>query len=740
MKVLCILLFSVFLCAGIYASERKRDHVIPEVSEVIKADGVMDEKVWENALMLELNYEVGPGENIKPPVRTEVRFMYTKTHLMVSFKAYDPDTSRIRARICDRDTINPQDHVTVVFDTFNDERSSYNFSCNPFGVQMDAIETPQNYHGRTSWDTIWDSGGKITEYGYCVEMLIPFRAIKFQRNGEGRQTWRVDALRIYPRTNRHRISLFPRDRNNNSYLNQADTISGFKGIRAGKNLEFSPVFSAHVSDSRDAGTHDKFERKKKYEPGLTAKWGFTNNLTLSATVNPDFSQVEADAPQMDVNEPFAIFFPEKRPFFTEGSDYFNTRLDAVYTRIIRDPSWGVKITGKEGPHTIGVYTVKDTVTNLLFPGSTGSSSASVDINNQSSVVRYKYDINDRYTVGGLVTGRKGSGYHNWVYGVDGDFRITSKDKISVQFLSSDTKYGSKIVKDHGVRGDKFRGGALDIFYRHSSRNINWFAGYKDMGEDFRADLGFIPKVGYRSLFAGTTYRWYADSGKWWERTALELEYDQEKEYGGILLKREVSLKFTLSAISQIHAFAEVKREKRYYGERSYNLNEFKLHHCQNIGKDVFIWFTGRYGDRIDYSNYRKGKRLRLKGMMRYEIGRYVKLNLTHTYERMTAASARLYTANQSEVKCTWQFNKKTFFRGVVQYADYRFNSSNYINGHDPVEKHLFTQFLFSYKLNPQTVLFLGYSDNYYNDPNSRYKNLITANRAVFLKIGYALIL
>ncbi len=740
MKSLSIILVIFCMFNISLSAERVRNHNIPEVKSEIKADGLMDEAIWQKALKLNLKYEVNPGENIEPPVKTEVYLIYTKTHLMVGFKAFDPDIKKIRARICDRDTIGAQDHVSVVFDTFNDERSSFNFSCNPLGVQMEAIETAQNHRGRTSWDTIWDSGGRITDYGYCVEMLIPFRAMKFQRRGDKEQTWRFDALRIYPRSSRHRLSIFPRDRNNNSYLSQADTLTGFRGIRAGKSLEFDPVFSAHVSDSRDAGTHDKFDRKSKYEPGLTAKWGFTNNLTLSATVNPDFSQVEADAPQMDVNEPFAIFFPEKRPFFTEGSDYFNTNLDAVYTRIIRDPAWGVKVTGKEGAHTIGAYTVKDTVTNLLFPGSTGSSSASLGMNNRSSVARYKFDINDKYTVGALVTGREGSGYHNWVYGVDGDFRLTSKDRVSFQFLGSNTKYNKHIVEEYDQRKDKFNGGALELFYRHSSRNINWYAGYKDMGEDFRADLGFIPKVGYRSFFAGTTYRWYADTGKWWERTSLELEYDQEKDYSGILLKREVALKFVLIAVSQIHAFAEVKRKRRYYDGKSFDLNEFILHHCMNIGKDTFLWFTGRYGGRIDYTNVREGKRLRLAGRLRYELGKHLKFNLNHTYELMRAASARLYTANQSEVKCTWQFNRKTFLRGVVQYADYRFNSSNYIDGHDPVEKHLFTQFLFSYKLNPQTVLFLGYSDNYYNDPNSRYRNLITANRAVFLKIGYALIL
>ena len=287
----------------------KEPHRVPRVTSKVRVDGVLDDEVWKKALKMEINYEVQPGENIKPPVRTEVLFAYSKTHLYVAFRAFDPNPSKIRATVSDRDRLGTDGFVAVILDPFNDSRRTYDFFCNPYGVQADMIESPDG--GNIQWDAIWDSAGRITDWGYCVEMAIPFTSLRFPRSKED-QVWGVDAVRSYPRNVRHHIGLFPRDRNNNCYMCQAEKLIGFKGVSTPKNLEINPTLSSIYTQEREEFPDGKFAKKEgKVDPGFTARWSFTHNITLSATINPDFSNVEADVAQLDINKQFALFYPEK---------------------------------------------------------------------------------------------------------------------------------------------------------------------------------------------------------------------------------------------------------------------------------------------------------------------------------------------------------------------------------------------------------------------------------------------
>ncbi|MCP5102679.1 MAG: carbohydrate binding family 9 domain-containing protein [bacterium] len=733
--ILVVFLFCmVFYQAAAAESTKNKQYRVPRVDSKIKADGVLDEDIWQKALVLELNYEVQPGENIKPPVRTEVLLANNKTHLFVAFRAFDPEPSKIRARISDRDDTNNQDWVGVILDTFNDERRSYDFLCNPLGVQTDFIEVSGGDGG--TWDAIWDSGGRINEQGYFVEMSIPFSSLRFQRI-EGDQVWGFDAVRSYHRTVRHHIGTFPRDRNNNCYLCQSIKLKGFNGARPGKNIELDPTISAHVTQERENGTEGPFIKDEKFDPGITARWGFTPNLTLSGTVNPDFSQVEADALQLDINEPFALFYSEKRPFFTEGADFFNTRLNAVYTRTMRDPSWGIKLTGKEGANTIGAYMVRDTLTNLIFPGSQSSGSTSLAMDSTSSVLRYRRDFGNKYTVGALFTNRQGGDYYNRVFGFDGDFRFTRKDRIRMQVLGSSTRYPDDAAVEFGQPLDTFNDKALDVIYIHDSRNLDFHVGYKDIGGDFRADLGFIPRVGIRNLYASADYTWFAEPGKWWTRFSVVGEYRQMTDKDGHLLNREGEVTFQYEGPLDTHSLIHLSRTREVYNGISFDMGRWYFHHCMNPSGSMHVSLNITGGDRIDYANTRLGKRINIRPGMMYYIGMRWRLNLSHTYERMWVDSERLYTANQGEMRLAYQFSKRIFLRAILQYVDYRYNVGMYINEIDPVYRHLFTQLLFSYKINPQTVLFLGYSDNYEGYDRHR---LPQVNRTVFLKIGYALVM
>ncbi|MEJ2546039.1 MAG: carbohydrate binding family 9 domain-containing protein, partial [Calditrichaceae bacterium] len=247
---------------------------------------------------------------------SSVSFLYADikntTRIFVAFIAYDPDPSKIRARYCDRDNIWDDDWILILFDTFNDQRRTYDFTCNPLGIQGDMIETPTG--GGDEWDAIWDSDGRITEEGFIVEMAIPFSSLNFP-SGEENQIWGFDAVRSYPRSVRHHIGTWVRDRDNNCYMCQAEKLIGFAGASPGKNVELVPTFNVLRSQERRDETSGPFVNKdEKYELGLTGKWGITPNFTFSGTVNPDFSNIEADILQLDINNQFAIYYPESHTY------------------------------------------------------------------------------------------------------------------------------------------------------------------------------------------------------------------------------------------------------------------------------------------------------------------------------------------------------------------------------------------------------------------------------------------
>ncbi|MEW6368386.1 MAG: DUF5916 domain-containing protein [Acidobacteriota bacterium] len=724
----------VLLTAGEQeATLEANGNVIPRIASPVVIDGILDDEAWNSAWVGELKYEVSPGENTPAPVRTEVLVMYDERNAYFGFRASDPNPEHIRCHIKDRDNLWADDWVGVILDTFNDERRSYDLLVNPAGVQSDFVETASN--GEDEWDAIWESAGKLTGWGYSVEMKVPFSSLRFQR-ATGRQTWGIDAVRNYPRDRTYRFTLFPRDRDNNCYLCQATKIEGFENVTPGKNIELVPTLTGVRTDVReDFPDGEMQKRDQKADVGFTARWGLTTNLTLAGTINPDFSQVEADALQLDINEPFALFYPEKRPFFQEGSDFFNTSFDVVYTRTMREPRWGAKLTGKENAHTIGSYVVQDDVTNLIFPANTSSDSTSLDMRSTDSVFRYKHDFGSDYTVGVIATDREGEGYFNRLAGFDADLRFTSRDHVWMQVLGSSTRYPNQVAAHFNQPEGTFGDHAIHFAYEHDTRTFDYWALYRNVGTGFRADVGFIPKVGYRGYLGGAGYTWNPSEDSWYSRINLSGEYVYHDDQQGALLNKyaDITLQYE-GKPRESHSIFELIRKREVYNAREFDLTQVFVHQCMNPTGDSHVYLNVYAGDRVDYANTQPGRRLRLAPGIGYDIGRHLRVDLSHTYEKMNVDAGRLYTANLSELIAAYQVNTRTFVRAILQYVDYRYDAVLYVDPIDPVYKHLFTQFLFSYKLNPHTVFFLGYSDNY--DPDVDYE-LVRCDRTVFTKIGYA---
>ena len=713
---------------------------VPKVDGELRVDGRMDEDFWDQALRLNVGFEVRPGENIPAPVKTDVYLAYTENFVYAGIKAYDPEPEKIRARINDRDDIWDDDWAGVLFDTFNDERRSIDFLCNPLGVQSDFIEGLGINDGEI--DLIWDSKGIITDKGYTLEMAIPFSSLRFQRT-DGDQIWGFDCVRSYPRDVRHHIGIFPRDRDNNNYWAQTVKLIGFAGASPGRNIEIDPTISGLVSHHRDKPEDDFYgpmrESGRDFEPGISGHWGITPNMTFSAAINPDFAQVEADAAQLDVNTQYALYYSEQRPFFLEGSDFFGTRLDAVHTRTFSDPNWGIKLTGKEGPNTVGFFTVEDSETNLMFPYYDDSEVESMQMKSTGSAFRYKRDLGESSTLGMLVTDREGEDYFNRAASIDGEWRFTKTKRISVQYMRSETDYPNDLDPDLEQKTGSFSGNALDINFLHGTNNLDYYASLRQLDKNFRADLGFIPQSDFRYLTAGWGYTWWSnDNEHWWNMLNLGNGYEFEESLDGSGPYKKIELWANYSGPKQTDT-----NIYGYIGRQNYDGKEFDKTYINwdattHPSRDLLVWAAITAGRQIDFANSRPGTLLALSAYLEYKLGKHVDIGFDHDYEQMQVSDGWLYNANISRLRTVYNFSRRTFFRAIIQFVHYDYHEELYDDAEqESVYENLFTQLLFSYKINPQTVFYLGYSDCYNQDKDL---TLVQSNKTVFAKLGYAFVL
>jgi len=708
-------------------------HRVERAASEIAIDGVLDEAAWQKAAKIELKYETRPGENTPPAVATEAFITYDAGSLYVAFRAHDPQPSAIRAHVSDRDSAFNDDFVGIVLDTFNDERRAFEFFVNPLGVQMDMFMDDVNGNEDSSWDAIWNAAGKINEDGFTVEIAVPFSSLRFPRT-EGEQTWGIDVLRFYPRSQRARISDHPLDRNISCYLCQNSKMTGFSGITPGRNIELAPTATATRTDQReDFPSGPMGKGGVESELGLTAKWGVTPNLTLNAALNPDFSQVEADTAQLDVNTQFALFFPEKRPFFLEGADFFSTPFNIVFTRNVADPSWGAKLTGKEGKNAIGVFAARDEQTNLLFPGSSGSSAGSFDLQTTDAVLRYRRDFGSSSAVGVLFTDREGDGYQNRLAGIDGLYRMTDADRVRLQFLRSQTAYPHEVATSFGQPMGTFADNAYQISYNHDSRDWFAFARYEDVGRGFRADMGFLPQVDYTYLLAGGGRVW---NGNWkgFTRASLGSDWDRREDQSGQRLEDLVEITADCNGPLQSYTSLNVMRRERFFNGVTFKDTLSSLYTELQPTGDLFLSLSLKRGGEIDFVNTQAGDLVQISPSIRYDLGRHLRAQLSHVYQRLDVEGGNLFTANLTQLSGVYQLNVRTFVRAILQYTDIKRRPDLYLTPVDESTKTLFSQLLFSYKLNPQTVLFLGYSDNSAADQRI---DLTRAERTFFLKVGYA---
>ncbi|OLF58443.1 hypothetical protein BTN33_12690 [Aeromonas veronii] len=448
----------------------------------------MDSGEWQNATKVKLPFEIDPGDSTPAKVDTFAYIMEDGEYFYVAFKAYDPNPEIIVANIRDRDNIFGDDFVGVVVDPFNDARIRFDFFVNPLGSQGDLTQDDVQNIEDPTWNAVWNNAGQLNDDGFTVEIAVPYRSIRYTANLDI-QTWGIEFVRNYPRNVSRLMIDAPSDRKLECTLCQYNKVTGMPSLQsAGVDFDIVPSLTYTDSETRAIGG-DWQELDNESELGADLRWAMTENWIVNAAITPDFSQVEADVPQLDINTTFSLFFPETRSFFLDGAEYFNTANQLMHTRNIADPDYGVKLTGQTDNFSLGVIASRDEKTSFLLPSSQG---ASIAVENDSSdvlIARGQYDYVAGNNCGFLLTNRSADDYQNTVESVDGKHHFSPTDILSYQVMYSELDtplsiQNSQIEQSHSDT-------AYSIEYRHKDENASFKVAHTKFGEDFRADMGFI---------------------------------------------------------------------------------------------------------------------------------------------------------------------------------------------------------------------------------------------------------
>lgn len=734
--------------------------VFPQVQlthtdQAFTIDGNLDEPQWAKATPIELIVETSPNENTPAPVKTFAYAMTDGDTLYFAFDARDPDASAIRANLTDRDNAWGDDMIGIKLDPSGQGRLAYQFFVNPYGVQEDSIENELTGDESDAWDGIWQTGAKITERGFQVEVALPLRILNFD-DTDPNPTWGIELVRFYPRSETHRLSIAPLDRNLACTLCQMVPLTGLKDLKASQQLQITPTLTARQDEKR---RNDKspWNTEDEVDVGMDIRWGITPDTLLNATINPDFSQVEADSGQLDVNTTFALFFPEKRPFYLDNADLFDTYESLIHTRNLAEPKYGVKLSGSRQKHSFGILQTKDEQTNFLMPGNLGSSLASLGDDSQNFAGRYRYNYSDDLTIGMLATARTSGDYHNYTLATDGRIDFSAQDYLTFVLIGSDTQYPDDLAASlsgearlRAESKDDLSGISYEVGLNHEERDWNAFASYRHADDDFRADLGFIDTVDSAKAIIGGGYNWYP-TGHFFNKLRVSGDVDRTENNAGELIEQETEIYFSGNGKWQSYFHLYVgDRERR--GRRE-NADSLAIDGNAPLFDETYGGLTLEFtpignldvdvdldiGDEIDFANNQLGESLEINPAINWRPVSQLKLKLEHLWKQLDVDGGTLFTANLTDLRLSWQFDVYSFLRLTAIYTDIERDLSLYTRpGYDADEQSLEAELLYGYKLNPQTVFYLGYADGRFDDDN--LDSLTQTNRSVFAKFSYAWLL
>ena len=738
--------FGVAAGAGVLTG---RPTVRPPVLDVPPAiDGRLDDEVWAEAAHITEFVQISPLDGAPGTERTEVFIAYDNNNIYLGFHAHYTNPSMLRANRSDRDRTPGDDAFVIYIDPFLDQQRAYVFSVNAFGVQSDAILSsrggggfgggggdggPRGFfgppRGDRTWDTLFETAGQMVRDGFTAEMAIPFKSLRYpRRGGTTPHRWGFQIARRI-RGKNETVVWSPVHRDVAGFLPQMGVLDGMTGLSTSRNIEILPTFTAFQFGALDNAGSFQNDRAKP-EGGVNFKYGVTSNLTADVTFNPDFSQIESDRPQIEVNQRFALFYPELRPFFLEGAEIFQFRGPAnlVHTRTIVDPRYGAKLTGKAGNTTIGVMYANDEAPGYaddVVDRGLGQSA-------QTFVGRMRYDLYSESYVGAIVTSREFAGSTNQVAGLDSNFRLGDTHSFGVRAVGT---------QDTDLDGLETSGYLIDASIRSTGRNLSYFLAHFALSPDFQTDVGFVRRVDQRATFGNIGYAWWPEN--WIVSWGPNFTYMRGYNFAGDLEDEQFNAGVNLSFMNNIRFDGNISREMERFGGINFHKTRFSYMGVNSASRRVSFGIGSNGGDQVYYDEERPylgrdfGWRtfLNLRFVSRWSTRFFVD---TNRFVNVTAAEQDelVFDVNIFRAQTTYQFTDRLLFRNISEFHSY--------------DQRLNMNFLLTYRINAGTVFYVGYDDRYQQgdlisrDANGdgiddRYfptTSMLRTNRAFFTKLQY----
>lgn len=727
MRAKTIGILAALLCGASvfsFSAETRADYelIITEFPSPPRIDGILDNPIWDRATLLDNFTQFEPQEGAQPSEKTVGYIGYDKDNLYIAFRCFDSNPNAVRANLSQRDISRSDDGITIYLDTFNDKKRAFVFEVNPRGIQSDGVYTEVRRMGGgrggggggggfdmydRNWDTYFLADARIDDKGYAVEIAIPFKSLRFPHTPT--QVWGLQVMRTIKRKNEE-IYWYPRTRNINGFLIQTGQIQFSGMIEKGKNLELMPVTTGSKID------------EGKFEPqaGINVKYGITSDLTADMTYNPDFSQIEADMPQINVNQRYDLYYPEKRPFFLEGKDLFDTPFELVYTRKIVDPQYGFKLSGKMGKTTLGVLsTLDENPPDIIFPEVPEGVFLESSNRSWTNIFRMRQDLFAESYIGLIFTDKEmGTSYnglfknHNRVTGVDGNFKFLNYYRFAFQVLGSQSKVGSETTDIVP---------AVNFNLSHQSRHVSFSADWNSLPPDFEAGTGFFRRKDINALSSRIGYA-FLPMNEWIVSINSSVEYRRIYDFSRVLTDEEFTFNLMVSGWRQSHIFINCTTGLEQYEGVNFRGSEVRL----NMSSEPFSWLSGNismsFGDGIYYSEdsylgWKTGFGTRMTFRPLTNLRFFYNIQNNEFYKKR--GGEKVYEINLISQRITYQVSKPLSVRLITDYNDYY--------------KKLYLSFLISYEYRPGTVFYLGIDDNQERDASGIFRG---TGRYYFVKFSY----
>jgi hypothetical protein len=686
-------------------------------------------------------FDPGDGDPVSEP--TTAYLSYDDKNLYVAFVCKDSDPGSMRIRKTKREDILNDDRVTINIDTFHDHRRSYFFDSNAYGIQMDGITT-DGQGDDFSFDTLWYSEGRITSHGYVVLETIPFRSLRF--SSAPKQTWGFIVARFIQRNNEWATAPHVSRRRLPQWAGQLGDLEGLEGISPGRNLQFIPyaLFSrGRFLDVPASGSLPRFQSQTEARGGLDSKVVLRDAFTLDTAINPDFSQVESDEPQVTVNQRYEVYFPEKRPLFIENAGFFRTPETLFFSRRIQDPQFGARLTGKAGPWALGVLAADDRA-----PGEVAESGDPLHGRRAfAGVVRVQREFLRDSHVGLLATSREFASSHNRVFSLDARIRLKQGWFLRGQVIRSDTR---------ALDGTRYSGPAYYASLSRSGRKFSYSSVYRDRSPRFRSELGYIPRVDIRQMEHFVSYRWRPEGRRilnFGPDFTVMTNWNRE----GRLQDWEVEPGFYF----ELPRLTTLRVERAELYELFERIGFRKRQTSLELSTEWLKWLTFRteleWGDDVNYYPAASldpflGKSTSRSVGLTWHASDQLRFDESYLYTRLGVRTGSTVAREGASVfnnhilrsKVNYQFTRELSLRAIL---DYNAVLSNPALVDIERSKRVGADVLLTYLVNPGTALYAGYTDIHENlalDPTAppylrRTQSPWTSTgRQFFVKLSYLL--